>query len=175
MNGVPSRENRYNSDVRNRYGVPHHYQGAAQWGARMRKTPILTGLVTAAGLVTALGLVVAPTAGAQTRAHHTPSSGFKVIASHLNNPRGLAWGPGGAIFLAEAGRGGKTCLKGGPEGETCIGLTGSFDLVGKGGVKRLATGLISASGTGGVAAEGLVSVARGPHGGVYAQFGENTH
>jgi hypothetical protein len=113
-------------------------------------------------------------AGAQPRAQ-TPSSGVTVIASHLNNPRGLAWGPGGSIFLAEAGRGGKTCLSGGPEGETCIGLTGSFDLIGKGGVKRLATGLISASGQGGVAAEGLVSVARAPHGGVYALFGENTH
>ena len=140
----------------------------------MRKTPILTGMATAAGLVAALGVVVAPAAGAQARGH-TPSSGFKIIASHLNNPRGLAWGPGGSIFLAEAGRGGKTCLKGGPEGETCIGLTGSFDLIGKGGVHRIATGLISASGAGGVAAEGLVSVADAPHGGVYAQFGENTH
>ena len=141
----------------------------------MRKTPILTGMATAAGLVAALGVVVAPAAGAQARGHHH-SRGFKVIASHLNNPRGLAWGPGGAIFLAEAGRGGKTCLSGGPEGKTCIGLTGSFDVIGKGrGVHRLATGLISASGAGGVAAEGLVSVSRAPHGGVFALFGENTH
>jgi hypothetical protein len=141
----------------------------------MRKTPILAGMATATGLVAALGMMVAPAAGAQARAHHTPSSGFKVIASHLNNPRGLTWGPRGTIFLAEAGRGGKTCLSGGPEGETCVGLTGSFDVIGKAGVHRLATGLISASGTGGVAAEGLVSVARAPHGGVYALFGENTH
>src|SRR5690242_3539679 len=140
----------------------------------MRKTPILTGVATAVGLVAALGVVAAPAAGAQARGQ-TPSSGFKVIASHLNNPRGLAWGPGGGIFLAEAGRGGKTCLSGGPEGETCIGLTGSFDLIGRGGVHRLATGLISASGAGGVAAEGLVSVSRAPHGGVFALFGENTH
>jgi len=155
--------------------VPHgeeHRNGGEQ---KMRKTPILTGMATATGLVAALGLMVAPAAGAQARAQHTPSSGFKVIASHLNNPRGLAWGPGGTIFLAEAGRGGKTCLSGGPEGETCVGLTGSFDVIGKGGVHRLATGLISASGTGGVAAEGLVSVARAPHGGVFALFGENTH
>src|SRR5689334_18418728 len=81
--------------------VPH---GGEQM---MRKTPILTGMATAAGLVAALGVVVAPAAGAQARGHHH-SSGFKVIASHLNNPRGLARGPGGAIFLAEAGRGGKT-------------------------------------------------------------------
>src|SRR5215469_3348493 len=140
----------------------------------MRKTPILTGMATAVGLVTALGVVVAPTAGAQARGHHHGSA-FKVIASHLNNPRGLARGPGGAIFLAEAGRGGKTCLSGGPEGETCVGLTGSFDVIGNGGVHRLATGLISTSGAGGVAAEGLVSVARAPRGGVFALFAGNTH
>ena len=59
---------------------------------KMRKTPILTGMTTAAGLVAALGVVVAPAAGAQARGPHH-SSGFKVIASHLNNPRGLAWAP----------------------------------------------------------------------------------
>ena len=140
----------------------------------MRRTRIAIGISTAVGVAAALGVMAAPTAGAQARGEN-PSSGVTVIASHLNNPRGLAWGPGGSIFLAEAGRGGKTCLSGGPEGETCIGLTGSFDLISKGGVKRLATGLISASGKGGVAAEGLVSVADAPHNGVYAQFGENTH
>jgi len=139
----------------------------------MRKTPILASMATAAGLVAALGVAVAPAAGAQARGQH--HGGFRVIASHLNNPRGLAWGPGGTIFLAEAGRGGPTCLSGGPEGETCVGLTGSLDVIGKGGVRRLATGLISASGAGGVAAEGLVSVSRARHGGVLAQFGENTH
>src|SRR5205085_258410 len=140
----------------------------------MRKTPILAGMATAAGLITTLGVVALPAAGAQARGPHS-DSGFRVIASHLNNPRGLAWGPGGSIFLAEAGRGGKTCVGGGPEGETCVGLTGSFDVIGRGGVQRLATGLISASGAGGVAAEGLVSVSRAPHGGVYALFGGNTH
>ena len=140
----------------------------------MSRTRIAIGISTAVGVAATLGVMAVPAAGAQARGH-APSSGFKVIASHLNNPRGLAWGPGGSIFLAEAGRGGKTCLSGGPEGETCLGLTGSFDLIGKGGVHRLATGLISASGKGGVAAEGLVSVARAPRGGVYAQFGENTH
>src|SRR5215469_16764617 len=39
--------------------------GAARWGARMRKTPILAGMATATGLVATLGLVVAPAAGAQ--------------------------------------------------------------------------------------------------------------
>jgi sugar lactone lactonase YvrE len=97
-----------------------------------------------------------------------------VVASHLNNPRGLSPAPGGGLYLAEAGSGGDFCIPGGEEGDTCPGLTGSFDLVTAGGVQRLVTGLISVSGDGGVAAEGPVSVSRGPDGKFYGLFGLNT-
>jgi hypothetical protein len=170
---LPARKTYTTPTSGNSHGVTHNHHGVARGEQKMRKTPILAGMATVAGLVAALAMV-APAAGAQARGQQHHGSGFTVIASHLNNPRGLAWGPGGAIFLAEAGRGGKTCLSGGPEGETCLGLTGSFDVIGKGGVHRLVTGLISASGAGGVAAEGLVSVSRAPRG-VFALFGENTH
>jgi hypothetical protein len=66
-------------------------------------------------------------------------------------------------------------VSGGEQGTTCLGLTGSFDLVTKHGVKRLVTGLISGSGKGGVAAEGPVSVSRGPNGSFYGLFGLNSH
>ena len=128
--------------------------------------------VTALGLATAVGLAAPSAAGAQTQGHHQKVT---VIADHLNNPRGLAPAPGGGLYLAEAGRGGKVCVAGGEQGTTCLGLTGSFDLVTKHGVKRLVTGLISGSGEGGVAAEGPVSVSRGPDGTFYGQFGLNTH
>ena len=130
------------------------------------------GGVTALGLAAALSLAVPSAAGAQTGGHH---GGFTVVADHLNNPRGLWRAPGGALYLAEAGAGGATCVGGGPQGQTCIGLTGSFDLVTRFGVTRIATGLISASGKGGVAAEGPVSVSRGPAGRLYGLFGENSH
>jgi hypothetical protein len=139
---------------------------------------IVTGAVTALGLATALGLVAPSAAGAQTQqaqqtqGHHNKVT---VIASHLNNPRGLAAAPGGRLYLAEAGRGGKVCVAGGEQGTTCLGLTGSFDLVTKHGVKRLVTGLISGAGKGGEAAEGPVSVSRGPDGSFYGLFGLNTH
>jgi hypothetical protein len=135
---------------------------------------ILTGGVTALGLATALALVAPSAAGAQTKTqgHHKKVT---VIADHLNNPRGLAPAPGGGLYLAEAGRGGKACMGGGEEGTTCVGKTGSFDLVTKHGVKRLVKGLISVSGGGGVAAEGPVSVSRGPDGTFYGLFGLNTH
>src|SRR6266516_833501 len=137
----------------------------------MSRTRIAIGISTAVGVVAALGVIAAPTAGAQARGH---GDTFTVVASHLNNPRGLAPAPGG-LYLAEAGSGGKTCVSGGPEGNVCPGLTGSFDLITNGHVKRIVTGLISVSDTGGVAAEGPVSVSRAPRGSFYGLFGGNTH
>jgi hypothetical protein len=131
----------------------------------------LTGILMAAGLAAAGAVIAAPTAGAHTNGH--PGS-FTVVADHLNNPRGLSPAPGGGLYLAEAGSGGDFCLPGGEEGDSCPGLTGSFDLVTAGGVKRIVTGLISVSGDGGAFAEGPVSVSRGPDGKFYGQFGLNT-
>jgi hypothetical protein len=131
----------------------------------------LTGFLMAAGLVAGAAVITAPTAGAHTGGH--PGS-FTVVADHLNNPRGLSPAPGGGLYLAEAGAGGSLCFPGGPEGDQCPGLTGSFDLVTAHGVQRIVTGLISVSGDGGVAAEGPVSVSRGPDGKFYGLFGLNT-
>ena len=133
---------------------------------------IKIGGITCLGLAAALGLVTPSAAGAQTGGHHER---FTVIASHLNNPRGLSPAPGGGLYLAEAGSGGKVCVSGGEQGTTCIGKTGSFDLVSRYGVKRLVTGLISGSGPRGVAAEGPVSVSAGRYGALYGLFGLNTH
>jgi hypothetical protein len=55
------------------------------------------------------------TLGHQTLGHHWSVS---VVASHLNNPRGLPPAPGGGLYLAEAGSGGSTCLPGGEQGTT---------------------------------------------------------
>src|ERR1700747_2287838 len=48
-----------------------------------------------------LGVLLAPAAWAQ-------SSGFTVVAGGLNGPRGLKFGPDGALYVAEAGSGGDT-------------------------------------------------------------------
>ena len=97
----------------------------------MSRTRIAIGMSTAVGVAAALGVIAAPRAGAQPRGH---DGTFVVVADHLNNPRGLSPAPGGGLYLAEAGSGGKTCTGGGPEGETCPGLTGSFDLITEGHV-----------------------------------------
>ena len=51
---------------------------------------------------------------------------FTAVASGLDNPRGLAFGPSGALYVAEAGRGGPgPCVVAGEGGEACLGATGA--------------------------------------------------
>ena len=138
----------------------------------MGRARILAGLFTTSALATAMVVMTAPAAGAHPSGHQTA---FAVVADHLNNPRALSPAPGGGLYLAEAGSGGDVCVPGGPEGEVCLGLTGSFDRVSTSGVERIVTGLISGAGAGGVAAEGPVAVSGGPDGKFYGQFGLNSH
>ena len=107
----------------------------------------LSGIFTIVAMVAVMGIMTAPMAGASTGWHRET---FTVVADHLGNPRGLSPAPGGGLYLAEAGSGGTVCVPGGPAGQTCIGLTGSFDRVSASGVTRIVTGLISASGPGGM-------------------------
>jgi len=71
---------------------------------------------------------------------------FDVVARGLDNPRGLTFGPEGALYVVEAGRGGDTCtnieLFG---GIYWVGLTGAVTRIWKGQQERIATGLSSAA------------------------------
>jgi hypothetical protein len=66
-------------------------------------------------------------AGKQTAQAHAAASSVTVstVASGLDNPRGLAFGPDGALYLAEAGHGGSNCIPGGNPGggDLCVGAT----------------------------------------------------
>lgn len=76
------------------------------------------------------------------------------VMTGLDNPRGLAFAPNGALFVAEAGRGGAPCP--GTMGLNCYGLTGAVSRYWKGRQDRVATGLPSISFP-------LGAQARGPH------------
>jgi hypothetical protein len=82
-----------------------------------------------------------------------------VMATGLDNPRGLAFGPDGAIYVVEAGRGGTgtLCLPnpGGAPGQRCYGATGAVTRVVAPGLQgRVLTGLPSLAGPTGAAATG---------------------
>ena len=85
---------------------------------------------------------------------------FEVIASGLNNPRGLSFGMDGALYVTEAGLGGSDpCITGG-EGTICYGPTGSITRVMNGEQVRFVTGLPSLAdpASGGFAAVGPTDV-----------------
>ncbi|MGN6378781.1 MAG: ScyD/ScyE family protein [Gaiellales bacterium] len=51
------------------------------------------------------------------------------VARGLDNPRDLAFGPDGRLYVAEAGHGGPTCINAGPEGRVCVGLTSAVSRI----------------------------------------------
>jgi hypothetical protein len=79
---------------------------------------------------------------------------LKVVADGLDNPRRLAFGPGGDLYVAESGRGGSGPCRPSPggEGEECFGTSGAVTRIDldDGDQRRIATGLPSFAGpTGG--------------------------
>lgn len=100
-----------------------------------------------AGTAMALSVIVAPVAA-------QASSGPVTVASGLDNPRGLAFGADGALYVAEAGRGGTGPCYTGPQGEECFGATGAVSRITHDGVRRVVTGLPSNAGADGRNAEG---------------------
>jgi hypothetical protein len=95
---------------------------------------------------------------------HTPSApGWKVVASGLDNPRGIAIAKNGDLWIAEAGTGGAgPCAIGGEGAEQCFGTTGAFTLVHHGWQKRVVTGLPSLADKGAADGTGAGAGAVGP-------------
>jgi DNA-binding beta-propeller fold protein YncE len=99
-----------------------------------------------------LALALAPAASANGHGHgHSPALG--VVASGLDSPRGIDVDPStGAIYVAEAGRGGAGPCIPSPEGPdapaSCFGLSGAITRIANGHQRRVVSRLPS------IAAEG---------------------
>jgi hypothetical protein len=88
-------------------------------------------------LATICALVAVAGAGAVA----TPP--FQVVMTGLDNPRGLAWGPEGGLYVAEAGTGGPQACFATPRGPAFAGFTGAVSRLWNGLQERVATGLPS--------------------------------
>jgi hypothetical protein len=94
-----------------------------------------------------------PFAGVSS-AHGGP---LEVVASGLDNPRGLDFGPWGALYVAEAGRGGEgPCIVGPEGGNVCAGASGAITKLWHGKQRRVLEGLPS------IAAEGSPATKESP-------------
>src|SRR5687768_7601077 len=82
---------------------------------------------------------------------------WEVVFTGLDNPRGLAFGPEGALYIAEAGSGGAGPCAPGPQGIRCYGATGAITryVPRTGSIERVVTGLPSLATNG--------AFATGPH------------
>ena len=98
-----------------------------------------------------------------------PKASFTTVASGFDNPRGLAFGEEGRLFVAEAGKGGPKCVPGGPGGGAlCPGLTSAISVITEGGAHhRVVSGLASISDRGGFFATGADGLSRNDEGGLY--------
>ncbi len=100
---------------------------------------------------------------------------WEVVATGLFNPRGLAFGPEGALYVAEAGSGGDgPCIPGGGGSVRCYGATGAITRISPlefGSQVRIVSELPSIAPQGGFGADGPVDIAFRGRGGAYVVIG----
>ncbi|MDQ0377053.1 ScyD/ScyE family protein [Amycolatopsis thermophila] len=119
-------------------------------------------------------LLTAATALAVTLVPLSAEAGGTVstVAGGLQSPRGLAFSPDGALYVAESGRGGDAPCLTGPEGdEVCFGTSGGVSRIDHGRATRVLTGLPSIAGRDGSQAIGPSDVSFLGKGNMYVTVG----
>ncbi|MDX6201926.1 MAG: hypothetical protein QOJ83_1426 [Frankiales bacterium] len=112
---------------------------------------------------TAVGslLVTGSQFSAQAKVAHATTPTLTVVASGLDNPRGITWAHN-HLYVAQSGHGGTDCPAGamGPEGgPLCVGRTGSIGILKAGVVQPVISNLFSMTDLpGGVASLGIAAV-----------------
>ena len=126
-----------------------------------------------------------PAAGLAVAALMVPAlpvaqTSVSIVMSGLDSPRGLAFGPEGALYVAEAGRGAglvtnpatdPRCFTGPQGGTMCYGPTGAVSRLWRGEQDRVATGLPSTAMPTGARGTGPTDIAYLGHGHAYVTIG----
>lgn len=111
---------------------------------RRRGQLVLATVVAASALAGVSARPSGPAANAATGPGAlTSSSPVTVVASGLDNPRNLAWGPDGHLLVAEAGITPSLCESTGSTTKYCYGLTGEISDISSGTPVPIVTGLAS--------------------------------
>ncbi|HEY2792676.1 MAG TPA: ScyD/ScyE family protein [Micromonosporaceae bacterium] len=124
-------------------------------------TAIVAGALTVPSATVAAVPASVRAVGVQAGARPTQ---LTVVARGLSSPRGITLLPGGAVLVAEAGKGGAGPCIAGDEGPQCIGLSSALTAIINGRQHRIITGLPSLAAPDGTDAVGLDNVAVTPRG-----------
>jgi hypothetical protein len=137
---------------------------------------VAVGIATAGAVLIGVGVYggLPAEAGRIPAADHPAAdeSAARKVATGLDNPRGLAFGPHGELYVAEAGTGGAGPCRTGGEGEqVCFGASGAITEVVRGRQYRVVKHLPSLAAAGGAQAIGPSDVAVGRDGRLYFTVG----
>jgi hypothetical protein len=122
----------------------------------------------------ASAIAIAALTVAMTGAFAGTAPAFEVVASGLDNPRGIGFDGEGRMYVAEAGLGGDGTCQVVAAGEYCYGETGAITRVETDGTQhRIVTGLpsIAPKGSGGIFANGPSDIKVASDGTVYVTIG----
>ncbi|MEU4442238.1 ScyD/ScyE family protein [Actinosynnema sp. NPDC050801] len=123
-------------------------------------------------VLAAVGAVVVAVLTPATATATANAGGMTVVAQGLDGPRGLAFAPDGALYVAESGRGGAgPCFPGPEGGEVCFGDSGAITRIAGGAQNRVITGLPSIAAPDGSGAIGPSDVDPFGRGGLYFTVG----